>query len=319
MTALRFAIVGAGRIAARHLEVIREMPEITISGICSRTCVNAEKLAQEFNIPVVAANMEGLVRQTSPDALLLLVSVMSVYPVALEALEFGIPLFIEKPAGLNPDETGKLASRALSGGVPNMVGYNRRFYSVFHDGIGRLQKTGKLLGIAIEGHERIDRVRAAGVHPDEVLSAWLYANATHTVDLLRFFGGEVREIRGYARRAREPLVDSIAAVLEFENGVLGQYGAHWHSAAGWRVALYGERTGIEFAPLESGRWVDADGVKGDIAQSAEDARFKPGFFGQMRAFAALVRSGRLAFPATDLQGAHATMLLAQALARGTSA
>ena len=318
MAPLRIAVVGAGRIAAKHLEVLRELPAVSVAAICSRTRTKAEKLAQQFGVRTVADDMGLLVRETRPDALLILVSAASVYPVALEALEFGLPLFIEKPAGLDPEETGRLAERARARGVPNMVGYNRRFYSVFHRGIDLLRKSGRLLGVAVEGHERIDRIRAAGSHPERVLQAWLYANATHTIDLLRFFGGEVRDLRGFARRQREPLVDGIAAALEFENGALGQYGAHWLSPAGWRASLYGEGLSVEFAPLESGRWTDADGKHGSLVPSPEDARFKPGFFGQMQAFCALAHGGTLAWPATDLEGAHATMRLAEALARGAA-
>lgn len=318
MAPLQLAVVGAGRIATRHLEVLREMPAVSVAAICSRTRTKAEKLAQEFGIRTVADDMGSLVRQARPDALLILVSAASAYPVALEALELGLPLFIEKPAGLDPEETGRLAEHARARGVPNMVGYNRRFYTVFHHGIERLRQSGRLLGVAVEGHERIDRIRATGRHPERVLQAWLYANATHTIDLLRFFGGEVRDLRGFARRQREPLVDGIAAALEFEDGALGQYGAHWLSAASWRASLYGEGISVEFAPLESGRWTDANGGQGILEPSVEDARFKPGFFGQMQAFCALARGGALAWPATDLQGAHATMRLAEALARGAA-
>ena len=38
--------------------------------------------------------------------------------------------------------------------VKNMIGLNRRFYSVFDQGMKIIRKHGKLLGILIEGHER---------------------------------------------------------------------------------------------------------------------------------------------------------------------
>lgn len=319
MAAIRVAVVGAGRIAARHLEVLKALPDVAVAGFFSRTRARAEALARQHGAGIVAQDLEALVREARPDALLILVSAASIYPVALAALEFGLPVFLEKPAGLTPEQTGELAVRARAKGIPTMVGYNRRYYSVFHRGIERLAGYGCLLGIAIEGHERIGRVRATGAHPEEVLRAWLFANATHTIDLLRLFGGEVREVRGFAYRRQEPLVDGIAAALEFENGALGQYGAHWLSPSGWRVALYGEGISVEFAPLEHGRWIDDNGGSGTLVPSAQDERFKPGLFGQMQAFCALARGGVLTWPALDLAGAHSTMRLAEALAKGAKA
>lgn len=318
MAKLKVGVVGAGRIAARHLEVLQSLPGVTLAGICSRTRAKAETLAREHGIATVTDDMDALIAETRPDALLLLVSVAEMHRTVLQALEYGLPLFIEKPAGLDPRQTGELAEHAHAKGVPSMVGYNRRFYSVFRQGMDRLRQSGRLLGLAVEGHERIQLVRATGIHPDEVLRAWLYANGTHTVDLLRFFGGEVRQVRSFARRVQEPLVDSMAAALEFEDGTLGQYGAHWLSAAGWRVSLYGEGIAVEFAPLEAGRWIDASGAQGTFEANPEDRRFKPGFHGQMVAFCALARGAALAPAAIDLAGAHRTMLLAEALAQGAA-
>lgn len=319
MKPLRIGVVGAGRIAEKHLEVLKELPATTLAGICSRTRAKAEELAQACGIRAVARDLDALVRQCAPDALLVLVSAASVYPVALEALRLGVPLFIEKPAGLDPEETWTLAQAAKATGAVTMVGYNRRFYSVFRRGIDLLARAGDLLGVAVEGHERIAAARAAGTHPERVLQAWLYANSTHTIDLLRFLGGEIAEVKHFAARRSEPLADHLAATLRFSSGALGTYQAHWQSPAGWRAALYGEGLAIEYKPLETGRWIDARGGQGVIEPSAEDARFKPGFYGQMQAFCALARGGRLTWPAVDLAGAHQTMLLAQSLASGAAA
>src|SRR5439155_13624570 len=132
----------------------------------------------------------ALMGKARPDAIMVLVSVASTAAVTREALRCGVPVFIEKPAGLSPEETERLARAADEIGVRTMVGYNRRHYSIFHSGIELIRRHGRLLGLLIEGHERIDVARARTKHPDAVLDAWIYANSTHTIDLIRFFGGE---------------------------------------------------------------------------------------------------------------------------------
>ena len=58
-------------------------------------------------------------------------------------------------------------------------------YEFFKKGKKIIEEHGKLLGFGVEGHERFwkvnDRLRP------EIRQKWLYANATHTIDLLSFF------------------------------------------------------------------------------------------------------------------------------------
>lgn len=308
---VRLGIVGAGNIAVKHLEALQGVAGARVVGIASRTRAKAEALAARFDIPCVAADLSNLLSQARPDGLLILVSAASIGTVAREAMRSGVPLFVEKPAGLTPAESAELASLAETSGVRSMVGFNRRYYSVFHRGMEIICEHGPLMGLLIEGHERISAVRAVGKHPDEVLGNWLYANATHTIDLLRFFGGEIEEMHCLAHRRREPLGDQFAAIMNFDSGALGEYSAHWLSPGGWRVMLAGNGVTVEFKPLESGVWIDGKGGHHEIPVSDEDQRYKPGFHGQMAAFCRLVRGDDPGWPAQSLSDAHRTMLLAE--------
>lgn len=311
---VRLGVIGAGKIAVKHLEALQAVDGASVVGITSRTRAPAQALAAQFSIPCVADSMESLIRDARPDALLLLVSAGSMFTVARAALETRLPLFVEKPTGLVPAESGELARIAHQHGVRTMAGYNRRYYSVFHQGIEVIRRHGVLLGLMVEGHERIDAVRATGKHGNDVLDAWLYANATHTIDLLRFFGGEVATLHCLTHRVREPRGDQFAAIMEFESGALGEYSAHWLSPGGWRVVLYGLGVTVEFKPLEAGRWTDASGTVREIVPGMEDQKFKPGFHRQMSAFRDLVRGAPVAWPLQDLAGAHRTMTLTERMA-----
>jgi len=314
---IRLGLVGAGLIARQHLLAAAQNPGVQVVGMTSRTRAKAEALAAEFGIAVVAESVEDMIAQAQPDALMVLVSPDAMAPVALRCLDLGLPLFLEKPVGLSGAEAETLARAAERRGVPNMVGYNRRHYSVFRKGLARVLERGRLLAVHIEGSERMAVARATGRFSEATLRGWLFANATHTVDLLRYFGGEPEVVHALCASLHEPLGDQFAACLRFPGGVLGSYTANWHSPGGWGVVLKGEGVTAEFRPLETCRLAYADGTSEVIEPDEAEAQgsgVKPGFPGQLAAFAQLVRTGHLEPPSQDLAGALRTMRLAERLA-----
>lgn len=314
MNITRVAVIGAGWIAKQHLETLRMVEGIEVVGICSRTRAKAEELAKEYAIKDVADSVEELVQISKPDALMVLVSVDQMYPVTDEALVYHLPLFVEKPAGMLPEQNHVLAQKAIEQNIRTMVGFNRRYYSIFHKGIEIVKQHGALLGVVIEGHERMWRVREGEKFSKTELDNWIYANSVHTIDLLRFFGGEPSNIHAITHRQYgEYRGDQFAAVMELESGALGNYSAHWYSPGGWRVVLYGEGVTVDFQPLEKGVWIDRKFDRHEIVPDDVDVRGKPGFIRQMEAFRDLVQLGKFVPPMQDLAESYHTMALAQAM------
>jgi len=313
MEKVRVGIVGAGNMACKHLQAISAIDNIEAVGIFSRTKSKAQQIANEYGIKVCVDSLEELVSKSKPDALMILVSENQTYRVTLSAMSYRLPLFIEKPAGLLPEENYELAQLAKKHSIASMVGFNRRFYSNFHKGLELIKERGPLLGVRVQGHERFWRIRESGKFSEQVMKNWIFANNTHTIDLLRFFGGEVTNVQSIAHSYVEERGDQFAAIIEFGSGAIGQYSAHWYSPGGWSVTLYGRGVTVEFKPLETGRWIDKKFEIHEIIPDKVDFEFKAGLYGQMKAFVDLVRSAKLLWPALDLEGAYKTMLLAQTL------
>ena len=285
------------------------MNGVTAVGITSRTISKAEEISNDYQIDRVYNNVYELIEKCAVDALLVFVSADQVFTVTEKLIPQKIPLFIEKPPGLVPEETDTLFKLADENGTKNMVGYNRRFYSVFHKGIEIIKKSGRLLGVSVEGHERFWKV--VNKKPQNILDNWLYANSTHTIDLLRFFGGEITSFNTISKSFKEKNGDQFVATVEFESGSLGTYTAYWYSPGGWSVALYGEGVTVIFKPLEESKWIDANFTEYKIEPDEIDKKYKPGFCGQLKAFCNMLKNGSLEWPGQDLAGALKTMQLAQ--------
>ena len=303
-------IVGAGYIAQEHLKVIAAIKGVKAAGITSRTISKAEGLANSFQIDQVYDGVAALVQKCAPDGILILVSANQIYDVAIKLLPEGIPLFLEKPPGLIPEQTKTLTGLANKHGTRNMVGYNRRYYSIFHKGVELINQNGGLLGVAVEGHERFWKIVGTDM-PAKIRENWFYANSTHTIDLLRLFGGEVNKINTLKKSVKKQNGDQFVASMQFESGALGTYTSHWFSPGGWTVTLFGDGVTVNFKPLETGIWIDSDFKEHEIVPDDVDLEFKPGFYRQMEVFINMIKNGKLVRPAMDLAEALKTMELAQ--------
>ena len=307
---INLGIIGAGHIANEHLKVLNEISSINIKGLTSRTYSRAKQLATNYNIEKTYVDIDSLINECELDGIMILVSADQIFDVTNKLIPLKIPLFIEKPAGLNPSETKKLATKANNYKTKNMVGYNRRFYSIFQKGIDIIKSSGKLLGVQIEGHERFWKIPINNFS-SEIKENWIFANSTHTIDLLRFFGGEIKTSFSLNKSINEVNGDQFTSSIEFKSGALGTYISNWLSPGGWSVKLYGEGVSVIFSPLEKGTWTNSDFQTFDILPDEIDINYKPGFFAQANSFINLIVNNALNYPAQNLEGAYKTMLLAE--------
>ena len=299
MYKLRIGIIGAGDIAEKHLKVLKNINDFSVFGIVSRTKKKAKKLGKKFGIKKIFNNIDQMMKSSQLDGVLILVSANNSYKVAKRVIPYQIPFFLEKPPGLSPHETKTLYNLTRKHITKNMIGLNRRFYSVFHQGIKIIKKHGKLLGILIEGHERFWLVKQRA--KKFLLKKWIFANSIHTIDLLPFFGGKVKSISRFKKSYKEKKGDQFCSIIEFKSGTLGTYISNWYSPEGWSVKLFGEKVIVEFKPLEVASWIDSKFKRRKITPSKYDQKFKPGFYGQMLAFRKLIRNGQLEWPAQSLK------------------
>ena len=314
MSDIRLGVIGAGNISQEHLKVIKAMDGVNVAGMTSRTISKVEELAETYAIEQVYENIDSLIKKCTLDALMILVSATQIYDVTKKLLPTNIPLFIEKPPGLAPEQTKTLAKAAKQHGTKNMVGFNRRYYSIFHKGLEIINKHGQLLGVAVEGHERFWKIINSS-YPKAVIENWIYANSTHTIDLLRFFGGEINSISSLSKSLKEKNGDQFVASMEFESGTLGTYTSHWYSPGGWTATLFSEGATVKFNPLEKGVWIDTDFNENEIQPDEVDLKYKSGFYKQMEAFINMIKNGKLDWPGMDIADSLKTMELAQHFSR----
>jgi predicted dehydrogenase len=308
---VRVAVLGAGKIAEKHLDTLAALDNVQLVGICNRGNSDLTPIAQKYAIQNTFSDWRKMLDTVQPDAAVILVSHFETVNVTAECLRRRIPSLIEKPAGFTSAETAQLADLADEYDCLNMVAVNRRYYSVVNAAIQAVKLHGPVMGVAIDAPEGIRNIRATSRHGAELIDNWLIANTIHAIDLFRHVGGEIDEVYAARHTWHDTKADSFSATLRYESGALGSFMAHWQSPSlGWKMTIYGDGILANLNPFEKGELRLMDRTAKPIPIAPADNLYKPGFYEQNRAFIDAVAYGeRPAPPASDLRDAVKTMQL----------
>lgn len=122
--ALRFGVIGAGKIGTFHTRTLANMPGVTLVGVSDPDFMRAQKLAWQYNATPYS-KMEELVPQI--DAVIVAAPTPLHHKIGTYCLQHGVHTLVEKPIAVTLDEardliqTAKLHERVLQ------VGHVERF------------------------------------------------------------------------------------------------------------------------------------------------------------------------------------------------
>lgn len=124
---MRVAIVGCGKISGSHLEALQEIDGLQVCGVCDRNLDNATKAAGLTQGARVYAELEDLLQQEQPDAVHVLTPPATHAALAVQAMEAGCHVLVEKPMALGVDEADKMIAVSQQMGVKLCVNHNAVF------------------------------------------------------------------------------------------------------------------------------------------------------------------------------------------------
>ena len=306
---IKIGIIGAGEIADKHLKCLNVLKEFDVKSITSRTQKKAIFLSKKYKIKKIYKTIDEMFLKEKLDAVAVFVNAENMFNVLNKVIRYRKIIFFEKPAALTLAETLKLKKLSKKYKTKSMIGLNRRFYSNFEKGLKFLKKNGGLKGFVVEGHERFWKIK--NKRNRKIIKNWIYANSIHTLDLLRFFGGEIKSFKTFSNH--NGYSKNFTISLKFKNNVIGTYISNWNSPGGWSVKLYGDRHTVIFSPLEKGIIIDQKFKIKKIIPENFDKKFKPGFYKQMVSFKNFVKTGKLKSPAQSLNDFARTLNLIESI------
>ena len=224
---IKFAIIGCGRIAYKHIESLKNIDGAKIVAVCDIKPERAKKYADQLSVPSYL-NYRDMLDKEDVDIVNILTPSGTHANIACEVMERKKHVIVEKPMALKVKDASRMIEVADINKVRLFVVKQNRFNSsvvkareAFEEG-----RFGKL----VLGTVRVRWSRNQSYYDqDEWRGTWaqdggaLTNQASHHIDLLQWFFGEVESVMAMTKTALVDIEaeDTGVAVLQFVNGALG--------------------------------------------------------------------------------------------------
>ena len=126
MSALRVAVVGAGRFCTKRILPQLERHDVEPAAICDLIEAKAQAAMKRFGFAKAYTDFRVMLEAEGPDAVFCIGGPDVHYPVGCEVLKMGFPLYTQKPPSWTAAEAAEMAALAEQAGVVYHVGFNLR-------------------------------------------------------------------------------------------------------------------------------------------------------------------------------------------------
>ena len=226
---LKFALLGCGRIAKRHSELLGhgQIENAKLVAVCDIVEEKAQKIGEQFSVPYFT-DIDEMLKQTKIDVVTVLTESGYHAKHVIEIAKHAKHIVVEKPMALTLDEADAMIKACDEAGVKLFVVKQNRFNVP-------VVKTRETLEAGRFGKLVLGTVRVRWCRPqayydqDPWRGTWamdggvLTNQASHHIDLLEWMMGDVESVYAMSTTALANIEAEDTAIvnLRFRNGALG--------------------------------------------------------------------------------------------------
>ena len=202
---LRVGVIGVGYLGQHHARVFSGLEGVELVGVADQDSKRAGEIAKTYGCRSFAghADLVGIC-----DVLSIVTPTTSHHAIAMDCLNAGRDLFIEKPITERLDEAREIIEAAEKNNLILQVGHLERYNP------GILAAMGMIKSPKFIEAERLSPFLGRALDVDVTLDLMI-----HDIDIvLSIVGSKVKEIRATGERVLTGRLDAAKAWLEFENG-----------------------------------------------------------------------------------------------------
>ena len=280
MKKIKFAFVGTGYMSNEYAKVLKNefKKQSEIVGAINKSSKSVKIFAKEFNVHNKFSKIRNMMEHAKPDVVIVCVNELSTYKVLKILCKYPCICLIEKPIGINLNESNKITKLKKHKKFFPFIALNRRYFSSVLNSKKILKEDDSKRIIKIFDQENIILAKKNG-QPLKVLRNWMFANSIHMIDFAyNFARGKIKKIITNNKFSflKEGIVSSM---LYFDSGDIVIYNCIWNRPAPWSVQISTKKYFIELKPLENISFLTTKNREwNQIKTSKLDKIYKPGIF-----------------------------------------
>lgn len=229
---MRYCLIGCGRISPNHIEAAKNN-NLEIVAICDIVRENMEDKILKHNLPDTVKKYEDyheMLKKEHPDLVAICTESGKHAAIAIDCIEEGCNVIIEKPIALSLEDADEIISRAKSKGVKVCANHQNRFnksIQKIRDAHDKRRFGRMFYGTAHirwnRNWEYYSRAKWRGTWEQD--GGALMNQCIHNIDLLRWMlGDDVIEVFAYTDKLNHEYIDAEdmgIALVKFANGAYG--------------------------------------------------------------------------------------------------
>ena len=229
---MRYALIGCGRISPNHIVAARDN-NLEMVAICDIIEKNMHDKIVKFHLPDSVhcyIDYKEMLKIEKPELVAIATESGKHADIALDCLDAGANVIIEKPIALSLSDADKVIAKAKAKGLKVCANHQNRFNKSIRKIREALEEErfGKLFhGTAhirwARDHEYYDRAAWRGTWAQD--GGALMNQCIHNIDLLRWMlGDEIDTVYGITDRLKHNYIEAEdlgIAVISFKNGAYG--------------------------------------------------------------------------------------------------
>src|SRR6266851_3671377 len=188
---MKIALVGQGAFGVRHLEALRNIPDVEVVSLAGGRRAGTQEVAERWRIPHWTSDLAETLRQPGVEAVIITSPTGVHAQQAEQCMRAGKHVLIEIPIADSVEDAERLVAVQQETGVVAMAGHVRRF-NLSHQWIHRRIQAGELKLQQMDAQTyffRRSNMNATG-QPRTWTDHLLWHHACHTVDLFQYQTGE---------------------------------------------------------------------------------------------------------------------------------
>lgn len=232
LSTINWGIIGVGDVTeVKSGPAFYKIEHSNLVAVMRRNAAKAADYAKRHNIPEWYSNASELINDKNVDAVYIATPPDSHANYAIETLQAGKPVYIEKPMARSFSECQQILKVSEKTGLPVWVAYYRRALPAFLKAKEMVQSgaIGKplMVNIKLYKHAQEKNQKPGEMHwhvfPEIAGAGHFFDLASHQFDFLDFIFGKVIEVKGQAANLAGIYTaeDTVSGTWKHENGIIG--------------------------------------------------------------------------------------------------